>query len=155
MIREQDIKDLLENKLVESDIFLVGVHIGTGSQVRVLVDSMDGVTIKECVDISRWLQQKLDEQEENYSLEVSSPGLDAPLVMKQQYLKNRGREVEVVLKDGKKMKGKLIGVMENGIELEVIEKALGEGSQKKKNEVPVNKKVVFEEIKTTRVIISF
>ncbi|MGC9345503.1 MAG: beta-CASP ribonuclease aCPSF1, partial [Candidatus Bathyarchaeales archaeon] len=122
MISEKHIQDLVESRIALSDMFLVEVIVSQGNEIRVLVDSKEGVSIEECVELSRWLGQELDRQDENYSLEVSSPGLGSPLKLMQQYEKNIGREVEVILKDGIKRKGKLMSVDEDTITLEVSEK---------------------------------
>jgi ribosome maturation factor RimP len=120
-----------------------------------LVDSREGVSIEECADLSRWLSAELDQDDENFSLEVSSPGLDAPLRLRPQYEKNIGREVEMVMKSGKKMKGTLREVKEDEIVVEVTEKQLAGGSQKKKKSVKVNRTFAFEDIKSTKVVITF
>ncbi len=155
MITEDKIHELVNSKIEGSGLFLVDVKISGGNNVRVLLDSMVGVKVAECAEVSRWLSGELDLIDEDHSLEVSSPGLDAPLVLKQQYEKNIDRDVEVVFNDGKKKKGKLLAITETGIELEVSEKALAGGSQKKKKHVLVNKTYTLEEIKSTKVVISF
>lgn len=155
MITEDKVRELVNLKIKGSGLFLVDIVISGGNNVRILLDSMEGVRIEECAEISRWLSGELDLLDEDHSLEVSSPGLDAPLVLKQQYEKNIGRDVEVVFNDGKKKKGKLLAITETGIELEVSEKALAGGSQKKKKHVLVNKTYTLDEIKSTKVVISF
>ena len=155
MITDKKVHELVAQRIEGSGLFLVDVIISGGNNVRILVDSMEGVKIEECAEISRWLSGELDQLDENHSLEVSSPGLDTPLVLKQQYEKNIGRDVEVVFNDGKKKKGKLLAVTETEIELEVTEKALTGGSQKKKKHVQVNRTYALEEIKSTKVVISF
>ena len=155
MVTEAKVRELVNLKIEGSGLFLVDIVISGGNNVRVLLDSMEGVRIEECAEISRWLSGELDLLDENHSLEVSSPGLDAPLVLKQQYEKNIGRDVEIVFNDGKKKKGKLLAITEAGIELEVTEKALVGGSQKKKKHVLVNKTYTLDEIKSTKVVISF
>ena len=143
------------SRISGSGIFLVDVFMGKVNDIRVLVDSMEGVTIEECVELSRWLTGELEQIDENFSLEVSSPGLGAPLVLKQQYEKNIGRAVEVLFLDGKKKKGTLSGVNEDGITMEVTEKMVAGGSQKKKKNVRVSKTFAFEDIKSTKVVIEF
>lgn len=155
MILEEKVQDLVNTRISGSELFLVDVIISSGNNVRVLVDSMEGVKIEECAELSRWLSAELNLVDEDHSLEVSSPGLDAPLVLKQQYEKNIGRNVEVIFTNGKKKKGKLLAIAENEIELEVTEKALSGGSQKKKKNVLVRKSYLLDEIKSTKVVISF
>lgn len=146
---------MVRKRIEGSEIFLVDVISGKANDIRVLVDSMEGVKIGECAELSRWLEGELELLDENFSLEVSSPGLSAPLVMKQQYLKNIGRTVEVVFQDGKKKKGKLTAVTDDGITMDVSEKMLSGGSQKKKKDVIVSKSFAFKDMKSTKVVVEF
>lgn len=155
MIEEEKVKELVNSKIEGSDIFLVDVHVAPANAIRVHVDTIEGVTIEACAELSRWLSGELDLIDENHSLEVSSPGLGAPLVLKQQYQKNIGRDVEVIFNDGKKKKGRLLEVDDSGILMEVKEKQLSTGSQKKKKDVLVQKQFQFAEIKSTKVVITF
>lgn len=155
MITEDKVRELVNLKIEGSGLFLVDIIISGGNNVRILLDSMEGVRIEECAEVSRWLSGELDLLDEGHSLEVSSPGLDSPLVLRQQYEKNIGRDVEVVFNDGKKKKGKLLAITEASIELEISEKALAGGSQKKKKHVLVSKTYTLDEIKSTKVVISF
>jgi ribosome maturation factor RimP len=156
MIDEKKIKELVLSRIEGSELFLVNITISASNDIRVSLDSMEGVMIQECVKISRSMTEELDLLEENYSLEVSSPGLGEPLMQMQQYQKNIGRDVEVVFVDGKKKKGKLLSVSEEGIVLEISEKKIAEGgSQKKKKTVLIEKEVKFDELKSTKVVISF
>lgn len=153
MIQESRVRELVISRIEGSGIFLVDVVMGKSGEIRVLVDSMEGVKIGECVDLSRWLTAELDQADENYSLEVSSPGLGAPLVLKQQYEKNIGRSVEVIFTDGKKKKGTLTAVDEESITVEVTGKMVAGGSQKKKKNVVVSKTFAFKDIKSTKVVV--
>jgi ribosome maturation factor RimP len=155
MIEENKVRELVSSKLEGVDTFLVDVTIGSANDIRVLVDSMEGVSVEECAELSRWLTGEMDQDMENYSLEVSSPGLGAPLVLRQQYEKNIGREVEVVFTKGTKTKGILVSVEENNFVLEVTEKQISGGSQKKKKNIKVQKTLAFEDIKSTKVVIKF
>ena len=155
MIEESKVIELVQSKIEGSEIFLVDVSMGSSNDIRVLVDTIVGVSVGECADISRWLTGELDLIDENYSLEVSSPGLGAPLVIKQQYTKNIGREIEVILNDGKKKKGALKSVLKEGITMEIVEKMISGGSQKKKKNVLVSKEFAFKDIKSTKVVIKF
>jgi ribosome maturation factor RimP len=155
MIQERKITELIESWLEGSDLFLVDVSTGKANAIRVLVDSMEGVKIGECAELSRWLTVELEKEDMDFSLEVSSPGLGSPLVLKQQYLKNIGRDVELIFNDGKKKKGRLTGIGDDSITLEVTEKLLAGGSQKKKKSVLVEKTFALSDIKSTKVVIEF
>ncbi len=139
----------------EKDLFLVEISIKPGNQVSVLIDSPDGISVETCAELSRFLNEKMDRDEEDYALEVSSPGLGAPLKVLQQYQKNTGREVEVLLNNGEKFKGKLLSVSGNGIAVETVMKKADPGNPKKKRRVVEEKSWLLDEIKTTKVIISF
>ena len=130
----------MEEHIRETEIFLVEVTVKSGNAIRVHVDRPDGISIDECVGISRYLNQELDRDVEDYSLEVSSPGLGSPFRVKQQYDKNLGRKIEVLLNEGERISGVLNSVTEGGIVLQI------KGS---------DKDISFEEIKTAKTIISF
>ena len=140
MITDEKIIELVKQHIQGSDVFLVEAVVKPGNMIRVHVDRPEGISIDECVLISRFLNGELDRDVEDYSLEVSSPGLSAPYLVKQQYEKNTGRTIEVRLEDGDRLEGKLEGVLENAIILKV---------KGKEQEVP------FEEIVKAKTIISF
>jgi ribosome maturation factor RimP len=140
MITTEHITELVRQQIGESDIFLVEVLVKSGNAITVHVDRPDGISIDECVKISRHLHESLDRDAEDYSLEVSSPGLSGPLRVKQQYEKNLDRDIEVLYTDGIKVKGKLLKVSDEGIVLNV------QGD---------DEEIGYEEIKTAKAIISF
>ena len=140
MITTESITELIAQHLKASDIFLVEVVVKPGNAIMVHVDSPDGISIDECVKISRFVNESLDRDVEDYALEVSSPGLSGSFKVKQQYEKNVGRDIEVLYTDGIKVKGKLVTVEENGIVLMVN----GDDEE-----------IGFEEIKTAKAIIAF
>ena len=140
MITTESITELIEQHIEGSDIFLVEVIVKPGNAIRIHVDSPTGISIEECVKISRYVNESLDRDVEDYALEVSSPGLGGSFRVKQQYEKNVGRDIEVLYNDGIKVKGKLLSVAENGIILMVN----GDDEE-----------IDFKEIKTAKAIIAF
>ncbi len=140
MITTESITELITKHLEGGHIFLVEVLVKPGNAIRVHVDTPDGIAIDECVKISRFVNESLDRDVEDYSLEVSSPGLSGGFKVKQQYEKNVGRELEVLYTDGIKVRGKLLSVSEKGIVLLV------------KSD---DEEIGFEEIKTAKAIIAF
>jgi ribosome maturation factor RimP len=140
MITTEHITDLVTQHIGGTDIFLVEVLVKPGNAIRVHVDKPEGISIDECVKISRFLNENLDREVEDYSLEVSSPGLGGAFKVKQQYEKNLGRDIEVLYTDGIKVKGKLQKVTDNGVVLDV------QGD---------DEEISFDEIKTAKAIISF
>ncbi len=131
--------------------FLVEASIKPTNNIKVFVDADNGAAIDQISKINRALYKWVEENmfpNGDFSIEVSSPGLDEPLKLNRQYLKNLGRNVEVLLKNGIKKEGKLLGVSENEI---VVEEEKGKG---KKKEL-IEHKILKEEIKTTRIQIKF
>lgn len=117
MISEKGIIELVNEKIRGTDIFLVEVRIGSGNAIKVHLDRPDGISIEQCVEINRYLNQHLDRDEEDYSLEVSSPGIGVPFKVTQQYEKNLGHVIEVVLRDGTRVEGTLESVTGEGIQV--------------------------------------
>jgi ribosome maturation factor RimP len=147
---EQMVESLLEN---EPGFFLVEIKITQGNNVKVFVDADQGAAIDKLVQINRGLYKRIEEKgiflNGNFSLEVSSPGLEEPLKLQRQYLKNIGRYIEVLKKDGIKVEGKLLNVSEKEIVVEEEKKL-----QKKKTEL-LQHTIPFELIKTTKIQIKF
>ena len=131
--------------------FLVEISVKPTNNIKVFVDADQGAAIDQLSRINRALYKWVEENlfpNGDFSIEVSSPGLEEPLKLDRQYLKNIGRMVEIVLKNGLKKEGKLISVSENEL---VIEEEKGKG---KKKEV-VQHIILKEEIKTTKVQVKF
>ncbi|WP_372773755.1 ribosome assembly cofactor RimP [Mangrovibacterium sp.] len=153
MIDKKKIIQLIEDKLTE-DQFIVDVEISPANQISVLIDGENGISIDHCVAVSRQIEGNLDRESEDFELQVSSAGLGLPFKVLRQYLKNIGREVEVVLKDGQKREGILKHADENGFELETTQKEKIEG-KKKKELVTRLLQFSFEQTKTVKNIIKF
>ncbi|MFM1794849.1 MAG: hypothetical protein RL642_1234 [Bacteroidota bacterium] len=147
------IKELAEGLLAEDPaIFLVRVHIRPINNISVYVDGDQGVTIDKCVKLNRALYKQIVEQgvcpDGEFALEVSSPGVDEPLVLSRQYTKNIGRMVEVTTNEGQVIEGKLTVVGEEEFEMEE-EKGKGKKKELVKHVLP------FSEVKSTVVKIIF
>ncbi|MCX6239809.1 MAG: ribosome assembly cofactor RimP [Bacteroidia bacterium] len=151
MITKEKVQFLLE-EVLSDDMFIVDITVGTANQILVSVDSYAGISVGECVQISRHIENSLDREIEDFSLEVSSPGLSAPFKVLRQYLKNIGGEVEVVTLSGEKKKGTLKSADSAGFELEIVSKEKVDG---KKVEVTKSLTYSFDQIKTVKIIISF
>lgn len=155
----EEIGSLLEPYLENGKFFVVNLTAKaarSGHQVVVLLDSDEGITIEECASISRRLANDLETKEifdGAYNIEVSSPGLDQPLILPRQYNKNVGRNLKVLLNDGQSLSGKLNEVNEGGI---VIELPQPRKKPKKGEEEPERiKSVSFGDIAKAFVEISF
>ena len=160
MITETKIRQLVQEKIEGTNQFLVEAKVAGGNRISVLVDSPEGMPIKEVVSISRHIESSFDREQEDFELVVSSPGLDQPFKVLQQYLKYVGKTVEVKAGNGKRIEGLLLSVDEQGIVLETSEKKKIEG--KKKKEVVVTQHVFkFEgaepsqKINECKVVITF
>lgn len=148
------LKKFIEEQVARKGGFLVDIHMSQSNQIQVFVDHQEGFSIDDCVALSRQITAEFDREEEDYDLEVSSPGLSEPLKVLPQYQKNLGRQVEVVLKDGKKVKGTLLSVLEDKIVVETREKKKLENKKEKKMVVEQTG-LLFSDIKSTKVLVSF
>lgn len=153
MIDKEKILNLVKEKLEES-MFLVDVSVNTSNVIHVEIDSFSGLSIDQCVAISRHIESNLDRESDDFELQVSSPGAGLPFKVKEQYLKNTGRELEVTLKDGIVLKGLLVEANEEEVLIETSAKEKPEGSNKKVLVTRTNR-VAYDDIQRARVIISF
>ena len=103
-------------------MFLVDVTVSPANMIHVELDCMDGLTIDQCVEISRYIENQLDREEEDFGLEVSSPGIDQYFKVNRQFFKNVGRELMVTTLQNEEVKGKLVEAGENGITMEAMVK---------------------------------
>ena len=138
--------------LLNEDIFLVSIKIKPTNNFKIYVDADSGLGIEKCIKINRALYKIMEEMgmypDGDFSLEVSSPGLDEPLKLLRQYKKNVGREVEVITIDELKTEGKLTAVTDEKITVEYSE---GKG----KKAVVKKDDIYFSNIKQTKVQIKF
>ncbi len=149
----QQIEKMVDDLLQEHpEFFRVSVRIKPTNNVKVFLDGDNGISIEKCVFFNRQLYKVIEESSMfppgEYSLEVSSPGVDEPLKMHRQFQKNIGRNVEVVFTDGAKQEGKLLQVAESDIIIEVTE---GKGKKQQVKQVVIP----LQNIKTTTVQVQF
>ena len=154
MIDKSIVKSLVEEWLDDKEYFLVDVEISKDNKIVVEIDHADGVWIEDCVELSRYIEDRLNRDEEDYELEVGSAGLGQPFKVPQQYINFVGKEVEVLDGDGKKMRGILKSVDGNDFVVTVREKVKEEG--KKRPELKdVDKTFQMDKVKYTKYLISF
>ncbi len=149
----QAIESLVTSAIKETpEVFLVSIRIKPTNNFKVFLDADNGLSIEKCVKINRFLYKMIEEQgwypDGNFSLEVSSPGIDEPLKLIRQYIKNIGRKVEVTLLDETKKEGKLLKADEQKITIE-------EKTGKNKKAVIAEIEIPQENIKQTIVQIEF
>ena len=150
MKQENLINDI--SKLIEGHgFFVVEIQMNAHGKILVFMDSLtQKVTIGDCITVSRSILKSNEEIAEKYGIEVSSPGLEHPFKVLEQYQKNIGNEVTVLLKDGKRFSGKLTKVDSEKI---LLEETKIKKEKKKKTEEKVNHEFCFEQIKATKQII--
>jgi ribosome maturation factor RimP len=154
MIEKSIVKTLVEEWLADKDYFLVSIDINQDNKIVVEIDHADGVWIEDCVELSRYIEDHLDREKEDYELEVGSAGLGQPFKVPQQYINFVGKEVEVLDADGKKTKGILKSVDGNDFIVTTQEKVREEG-KKRPVLTDVDKTFQMDKVKYTKYIISF
>lgn len=146
---------MTEEKLQGTGIFLVDARVKPGNRILVFIDGDEGVTVSDCSNVSKHIEKQLDRDQEDFELNVSSPGVDHPLTMKRQYVRNIGRKLNVLLSDGNKIRGELLEVRHDGIS---IRSEKPKGGKKEKNKGPEEsreREIPFEDIKEAKVNVSF
>lgn len=154
MIDKQMVIQLAEEKLASSGNYLVDVEIQPGNVIIVEIDNDEAVCIDDCVELSRFIEEHLDRNSEDFELEVGSAGITSSFKILRQYQKNIGKEVEVLLASGMKLTGILKSADENGIVLTVEKQVKPEGA-KRKITVEEDLAYTYNEIKSTKYLIRF
>lgn len=154
MIDKNLIKTLAEEWLQGNDYFLVDVNISADGRIVVEIDHADGVWIEDCAELSRFVQERVGEELDNYELEVGSAGIGQPFKVYQQYVNYIGKDVEVLAADGKKVQGVLKEVDGDEFVVSVKEKQKVEG-KKRPVIVDVDKQFNMNNIKYTKYLLSF
>jgi ribosome maturation factor RimP len=154
MISKNVVKELVDQWLEGKEYFLVDIEISTDDRIVVEIDHADGVWIEDCVELSRYIEDHLSRDEEDYELEVGSAGLGQPFKVARQYENFVGKEVEVLDADGKKYRGILKEVNGNNFTVTAEEKVKVEG--KKRPELQqVDHAFEMDKVKYTKYLISF
>jgi ribosome maturation factor RimP len=154
VIEKEKIEQLVSEKLVSTDKYIVEITVSTDNNISVIIDSDTFIGIDDCITISRYVESCLDEEGLDFSLDVASFGLGYPLKLVRQFNKNIGKEVELILNNGLKIKGILEAADDDSISVKTTEKIKVEG--KKKKQLVEDKKVyLHKDIKSTKVVVSF
>ena len=157
MINKELVVKLAQERIDELDrgLFIVDVSISKSMVINLEIDKENGnVAIDDCVSVSRNVEHNLDREEEDFELHVSSAGLDKPLRVLPQFLKNVGREVEIILTNGTKKEGILKEASNENLVLETTRLEKPDGKKKKETIVEVET-LPMSEIKETKIVISF
>jgi ribosome maturation factor RimP len=157
MINKEKVIALVEERMNElnNGLYIVELTISSANSIHVEIDKIvGGVTVTDCVSVSRNVEHNLDRDEEDFELHVSSAGLDKPLRHINQYIKNIGRRVEIVRKDGEKLEGEIIKITDDTM---IIKDQVSKQIENKKKKVLVEEvtEVHFSDVKESKIVISF
>lgn len=154
MIDKNVVKKLVDEWLDDKEYFLVGIEISQDDKIVVEIDHADGVWIEDCVELSKFIEDHLSRDEEDYELEVGSAGLGQPFKVPQQYINFIGKEVEVLDAGGKKYQGVLKSVDGDSFVVTINEKVMVEG-KKRPQKMDVDHTFDMNNVKYTKYLISF
>ena len=149
MIDTERIREIIDEKLAGTDLFLVGIRQSPSNEIEITIDSDTSVGLDRCAELSRAVEEAFDRDAEDFELTVMSAGIGQPLTMLRQYRKLIGREVEAVLKDGSKLTAVLKDASAEALTLSYSEKVAVEG-KKRRVSVERERTIPLAEIKTTR-----
>ena len=154
MIDKRIVSGIVNEWLEDKEYFLVDVAVSSDDKIVVEIDHAEGVWIDDCVELSRFIESKLDREKEDYELEVGSAGIGQPFKVLQQYLIHIGQEVEVLTKQGQKLEGVMKDANEENFTVTIQKKVKPEGAKRPKL-VDEDVTFTYEEIKYTKYLISF
>jgi ribosome maturation factor RimP len=153
MIDREIVKSLVE-EMLDDKMFVVEITVNERNVINVFVDSFEGLTIDQCIAISRHVEHSFDREEEDFELQVSSPGLTESFKVTQQYIKYIGKPVQVKNLEGEKFEGVILKADSDKIILETSSLEKQEG--KKKKQLVVQQHLLkYDEIKSAKAVISF
>jgi ribosome maturation factor RimP len=152
MVTKDAILKVVEEYANLHELFVVEVLVRKDNHVTVYIDSLNGLQLNDCIKLTRYIEEKFDREAEDYSLEVSSPGLDYPLRLPQQFQKNLNRKLVIALTNGVSIKGILKSYNKESLEIE-YEKISKEG--KKKHKEMVIETIPLLSIKEAKVTVVF
>ncbi|XOV66200.1 MAG: ribosome assembly cofactor RimP [Fluviicola sp.] len=157
MIDKKLVQKLVEERMAElnNGLFIVDLNISSNNVIQVELDKHEGgVSVDDCIRVSRNVEHNLDREEQDFELQVSSAGLDKGLRVFAQYKKNIGRNVKVKFVESGSIEGELVAATEEEITVRTTRKERIEG-RKKKETIIEDHVVPMEQIKETKIIISF
>lgn len=154
MIDIKRVEALVNEWLEGKEYFLTDLNVSNDNKVVVEIDHKDGVWIDDCVELSRFIEENLSREEEDYDLEVGSAGLGQPFKVVRQWLNHVGDQVEVLTQDGRKLKGTLTAADGDGFTVKVKEKFKPEGAKRSKT-VETDYSFKYGEVRSTRYIFKF
>ena len=154
MIEKKTVSQIVEEWLEGKDYFLVEVTVSPDDKIVVEIDHAEGVWIEDCVELSRFIESKLNREEEDYEREVGEAGIGQPFKVLRQYYNHVGSDVEVLTKDDRKLTGVLKDADEEKFVVAVQKKVKVEGAKRPKL-MEEDETFRYDEIKYTKYLISF
>ena len=154
MITESHILSLIQEKLEADGVFLVELSVHPGNKIVVVIDKNSGVSIDYCIQINKLIDNAFDREVEDFELEVSSPGIGQPFKVLQQYIKNRGKQVEVTVAANNVVQGVLEVVEPETFTIKVEKMEKREGEKKKSLHVEMQT-YNYKDVKSVIEIITF
>ena len=151
MIAEEEIKKVAKEKIKELGGFFVDLKVTQGNAITLFFDRFDGVKVEHCVEISKHIEDVFDRDIEDYSLTVCSAGLESPFIVDEQYYKYKGKEVKVLLTNGKRKKGIILSYEGDNLFLQIEKKKKGSKKEKIIDKIIISK----SQIKETKLKINF
>jgi ribosome maturation factor RimP len=154
MVSKAIVNQVIDEYLQEGGLYLVDLKITPDNRILIEIDSFKGVSLDDCIGLNRYIESKIDREEEDYELEVSSAGLTEAFKVLKQYQKNIGKEVEVLTTEGKKLIGTLSFAGDEQFGL-TVEKSIKQEGAKRKTTIQEELLLSYKNIKTTKLIIRF
>ena len=154
MLDKAEVTRVVEEAIEGSDLFVVQVTITRDNIITVDLDSDSSVDIDQCIKVNDAVLAAFDRDVEDYELTVGSYGISSPLLVRRQYNKNIGQEVDVLTRDGRKLKGVLTAADDEDFTIEVLTKVKVEG-KKRPEQMMVPERITYDNAKQTKCIISF
>ncbi len=136
------------------DVFLVEFKMSPQNEVELIIDGDEGISVDDCLQLSRQVENNVDREDEDYALKVSSYGISNPLINERQFKKNVGRKIKLTTEEGEKYKGTLSQADDNGVTVtwkERVPKEVGKGKVTKE----FNETIAYNNIKQAKIVISF
>ncbi len=155
MIQKEEILHIIEEIQEGTPVFLTDIEVTKDNDITVYIEKDNGeIDLGDCESLSNLIEEKLDREIEDYSLTVSSAGLDRPFKVIRQYLKFKGKEIEILLKDGEKLKCTLNEVRDNALNVSYTAMVKPEG-KKRKVRTEMSREIGFDQIKQAMPYINF
>jgi ribosome maturation factor RimP len=147
MTDKEVILKIIEEQIKDSDLFLIDLRIGKDNKISVVIDGDNGVKIQDCINLSRFVEKRLDREAEDFELNVLSSGVGEPLKLMRQYKKNIGRNIEITTFENERFEGELTAADEDKVLIRL--------KTKHKKDIATEKQISFSDIKEGKIIILF